>query len=155
MMTVLPLQVSHNAYRPDRRDKSLLWTPLIASEGREEEEPGEQEGVATSEESEDEVDQSISAWKYTIQQPKQEEEVAAEMRTLDSDLDRLHDPHLVKSYTRLETAPFLHFTQPGLLGGGATAAAGGGDKWHDWVSLQKDWMNKVEENPENYFDDFL
>ena len=155
------IQVSHNAYRPDKRDKSLLWTPLI-SDGREEEEPRDQD--ATSEESEEEVDHlkdSISTWRHSTVplQPRVEDE-AAEMRALDSDLDHLHDPHLVKSYTRLESAPFLHFKQPQpqpqqqqqqqQQGGVAPA-----DKWHEWVSLQKDWMNKVEENPDSYFDDYL
>ncbi len=160
--TLHPFQVSHNAYRPDRRDKSLLWTPLIASDGREEE-PVEQE--ETSEEEEEEVDhlkESITAWRHSTipLQPKVEDE-ATEMHTLDSDLDRLHDPHLVKSYTRLESAPFLHFKQPQQQqqqqqqGGGAGGGAGGGDKWHEWVSLQKDWMNKVDENPDSYFDDCL
>ena len=139
-------QVSHNVYRSDRRDRSLLWTPLNPSEGQEEEE--ELQDEATSEEEEEEVDLKDSA--PPIFQPRAEEEVT-EMRTLDSDLDRLHDPHLVKSYTRLESAPFLHFQQGGGAGGGAAT----GDKWHEWVSMQKDWMNKVEDNPDSYFDDYL
>ena len=145
-------QVSHNVYRAEKRGKPPLWTPLMSSEGREEEEVP-QELQETSEEEEEEVDHlkdSISVWRQSSVPHKVEEE-DAEMRTLDSDLDRLHDPHLVKSYTRLESAPFLHFNQPSQGGG----APEGGDKWHEWVSLQKDWMNKVEENPDNYFDDCL
>ena len=147
-------QVSHNVYRSEKRGKAPLWTPLISNEGREEEEPQELE--ETSEEEEEEMDHlkdSISIWRQSAMPLPHKVEEDAEMRTLDSDLDHLHDPHLVKSYTRLENAPFLHFKQPSQgagQGGGAP-----GDKWHEWVSLQKDWMNKVEENPDSYFDDCL
>ena len=35
------------------------------------------------------------------------------------------------------------------------AGGGEGDKWQDWFHVQRDWMNNVDENPENYFDDNL
>ncbi len=76
------------------------------------------------------------------------EEEIMEAQSLDTPRDRLHDPLLAKSYTRLESAPFFHFKQPG-------AGPGGKDKWHDWFEMQKDWMNNVEEDPVNYFDDNL
>lgn len=29
------------------------------------------------------------------------------------------------------------------------------DKWHDWIKMQNEWMDKVETDPDNYFDDYL
>lgn len=102
----------------------------------------------TPEESEDELD-GMHTLKdgYTLPHSRSEEEGAsAELPARDADLDRLHNPHLVKSYMRLESAPFVHFKQQ---------SSGGKDKWHEWFHMQKDWMNNVEENPENFFDDNL
>lgn len=136
------LQVSHNTYRPNRQDESFLWPALIGSGGRGEEEGRELD--VTPEESDDELKDTLTSGGW--QQSALQEESTAEMHALDSDLDRLHDPHLVKSYMRLENAPFLHFKQQG---------AGGKDKWHEWFSMQKDWMNNVQDNPDDYFDDNL
>ena len=62
---------------------------------------------------------------------------------LDDLTDRATNPALAKSFTRLEKAPLVHFKQ------------GTEDKWHDWFKMQKEWMNNVENDPENYFDDYL
>lgn len=144
--------MSHTVeYRPNRQDESILWPSHVGSEGKQEEEEEDGELDITPEESEDELDgvrdDVYGCRQSTLPHAKSEEE-AAEMHTLDSDLDRLHNPHLVQSYKRLESAPFLHFKQQG-------AGAGGKDKWHEWFVMQKDWMNNVEENPESYFDDNL
>lgn len=137
--------MSQPPYKPN---KSVPLPPLIGSTDGREEELGEMD--VTPEESEDDMDplkeSAIGGWRQsTLTHSKSEEEVA-EMHALDSDLDRLHDPHLVKSYMRLENSPFLHFKQQ---------PPGGKDKWHEWVMMQKDWMNNVEENPDDYFDDNL
>ncbi len=29
------------------------------------------------------------------------------------------------------------------------------DKWHDWIQMQNEWMDRVETDPDNYFDDYL
>lgn len=140
--------MSHNAYRPNRHDESFLWPALVGIGGRGEEEEEGKELDVTPEESDDELKEAMvsGGWRQgTLPHSKSEEESTAEMRTFDSDLDRLHDPHLVKSYMRLESAPFLHFKQ----------GAGGKDKWHEWLSMQKDWMNNVQDNPDDYFDDNL
>lgn len=58
----------------------------------------------------------------------------------DEDLETAESVNLVdESYERLTSA-----------GGG-----GEGDKWQEWFHMQRDWMNNVDENPENYFDDNL
>lgn len=57
--------------------------------------------------------------------------------------DKSNNPALAKSFARIERAPFVHFKQ------------GTEDKWHNWFKMQKEWMNNVENDPENYFDDYL
>jgi hypothetical protein len=141
-------------YRPNKQNESFLWPALSGSGGRGAEEEDGRELDVTPEESEDELKDTMTSTSWRQAHSKSEEESTAEMHTFDSDLDRLHDPHLVKSYMRLENAPFLHFKQQG-----ASAAGGGGgggkDKWHEWFSMQKDWMNNVQDNPDDYFDDNL
>ena len=143
------VQVSHNPLNR-RGESSFLWPALLSSDGREEEEALRDLDV-TPEESEDELGETMggggSSWRQsTFRKSELEDEATAETCLLDTDLDRLHNPHLAKSYMRLENAPFLHFKQQ---------KAGTKDKWHEWFHMQKDWMNNVEENPENYFDDNL
>lgn len=138
------------SWRPKRRDESLLWPPLIGGDGEE-----LRELDVTPEESDEELDplkDSMPTWRQSIHHSRSEEE-ALEMQTLTSDLERLDHPVLLKSYARLESAPFLHFSkqQHGQGGGGGASE----DKWHKWVNMQKDWMNNVEENPDDYFDDNL
>jgi len=29
------------------------------------------------------------------------------------------------------------------------------DKWHDWIQMHNEWMDNVETDPDNYFDDQL
>ncbi len=29
------------------------------------------------------------------------------------------------------------------------------DKWHNWIKMQNEWMDRVETDPDNYFDDYL
>ena len=49
-----------------------------------------------------------------------------------------------RSYTRLEeSAQYVGALQETK------------DKWHQWFQLQANWMKNVEEDPENYFDDYL
>ena len=77
--------------------------------------------------------------------------------------DGHENPLLAKSYAKLERALPLHghVTSPQSnlgpegVGGGASPLDLGRDKWHDWFKMQREWMNKVEEDPENYFDDYL
>lgn len=38
---------------------------------------------------------------------------------------------------------------------GPPVDVGSKDRWHDWFKMQSEWMEKVETDPENYFDDFL
>lgn len=112
----------------------------------------------TPEESDEELDplkDSMPTWRQSTHHSRSEEE-ALEMQTLTSDLERLHHPVLLKSYARLESAPFLHFSkQQHGQGGGGGGGGASEDKWHKWVNMQKDWMNNVEENPDDYFDDNL
>lgn len=75
---------------------------------------------------------------------------------------------MARSYAKLERA-VVHSTGasgPGTSLGAGPASLGraasptGGlelsrDKWHDWFKMQKEWLSKVEEDPENYFDDYL
>ena len=98
--------------------------------------------------SDDDIDHSavysgLSLRQSTLPHSKSEEE-SVDFQSLDS--TQQDNSLLMKSYMKLESAPFLHFQQQG---------AGGKDKWHEWFQMQKDWMNNVEEDPDNYFDDNL
>ncbi len=81
------------------------------------------------------------------------------------------NPVLARSYAKLERA-LAHGSgtsgfgaSPGAsvgptsLGGTAASPTGGvdlgKDKWHEWFRMQREWMKKVEEDPDNYFDDYL
>ena len=112
-----------NPYRgPKKQESSIVWPSLIDS-GDE----GIDGNESTPVESEDE--------QSTLPHSKSEEESAY----LDVDMDRLQNPLLAKSYTRLEGASYFQFKQKG----------------HEWFEMQKNWMTNVEEDPENYFDDNL
>ena len=52
------------------------------------------------------------------------------------------DPKVTRSYARLAQAPVVYFPQDR-------------DKWRDWFKMQRDWLDNVQKDPENYFDDFL
>ena len=58
------------------------------------------------------------------------------------------NPALAKSYARLESVPVLHVR---LTGTGMEVR----DEWHDWFKMQREWMDNVAHDPENYFDDYL
>ena len=163
--------MSHNAYRSSRRDESL-WAPLISTEGVDD--GNRIDGLdVTSEDSEDELESlkdssgSSAMWRR-LQSTRSEDESASDIiqeqqqqlkRRISSSSafsgggggggvkDRLQDPALAKSWIRLENAPYVHFKQQ--------QGPGGKDKWHEWFQMQKDWLNNVEQDPENYFDDKL
>ena len=54
------------------------------------------------------------------------------------------EPLVARSFERLRNASYKHFDP--------SAAE---DKWHGWFRMQQQWMEHVEEDSENYFDDFL
>ena len=63
--------------------------------------------------------------------------------TLNNDTS-LKDQIMAKSYTKLEESVQLKHTVQGAK-----------DKWHEWFDLQSSWMEKVQEDPDIYFDDNL
>ena len=61
-------------------------------------------------------------------------------------------PLVTKSYARLaQTAASTSGYGVGAAGLGTRV----GDKWHDWFKMQREWMDNVERDEENYFDDYL
>lgn len=161
LKTKTTVQVSH-IIRPNRHDESRLWPPHISMAGVE-----DGSGLdITPEDSEDELETlrescgSDLTWRR-LQSCRSEDDGAGVGDNTQQHLqpqssnasgggvrDRLHDPALAKSWIRLESAPCVHFKQQG-------GATGGKDKWHDWLQMQKDWLSKVEQDPDNYFDDNL
>ena len=73
----------------------------------------------------------------------------------DTPVTDVHEhPLVTKSYARLAQ------TAASTSGYGGVGAAGvgtgvGRDKWHDWFKMQQEWMDNVEQDTENYFDDYL
>ena len=86
----------------------------------------------------------ISLQQPSLQHSNSEEQVDAPMDTCPVDGGH-KSPLLARSYARLAQASSGHFPQ----------APGAKDRWHDWFKMQKEWLNNVEDDPENYFDDFL
>lgn len=88
----------------------------------------------------------ISLQQPSLQHSNSEEQVDAytPMDTCPGDGGH-KSPLLARSYARLAQASSVHSPQ----------APGAKDKWHDWFKMQKEWLNNVEDDPENYFDDFL
>ena len=66
-------------------------------------------------------------------------------------------PLVTKSYARLaQTAASTSGYGVGAAGvGTGVGVAGVRDKWHDWFKMQREWMDNVERDEENYFDDYL
>lgn len=62
-------------------------------------------------------------------------------------------PLVTKSYARL--AQTAASTSGYGVGGAGIGGGVGRDKWHDWFKMQREWMDNVEQDTENYFDDYL
>lgn len=56
--------------------------------------------------------------------------------------DGHENPLIARSYAKLQA-------QGGGLGVGTK------DKWHNWFKMQREWLDNVEQDTENYFDDYL
>ena len=88
----------------------------------------------------------LSLQQPSLQHSNSEEQVDLYTPMDGCPMDGEHkSPLLARSYARLAQAPSVHFPQ----------APGAKDKWHDWFKMQKEWLDNVEDDPENYFDDFL
>ena len=112
--------------------------------------------VDTEDENEVSLSFSVNRQRLSLQHPSlslqhsnSEEQIDAYTSPdTHSPVDGGHEnPKLAHSYARLAQAPVVYFPQ----GPGAKDR----DKWHDWFKMQRDWLDNVQNDPENYFDDFL
>ena len=75
---------------------------------------------------------------HAYQQNKSDDETDVPSESHVSEKDRT----LARSYAKLAKL-------------GPPVDTGAKDKWHDWFRMQSEWMDKVETDPDNYFDDGL
>lgn len=133
-------------WQPGKKDESLFWPPLISDrKDDEEDDPRDFDDIPESDDDLDPSGQQQWTRQSTLRHSEDEGTDSADLLQQGSSSGRLKDPVLAKSYIRLESAPFIHCKQQ---------SAGGKDKWHEWLAMQKEWLNNAEENPD-YFDDNL
>ena len=157
-------------YKPGRGGGDSLWPPLVTTTGADDEETRVDGYMDSSEDSEDDYDLQSelhsSSWKKVTSHS--EEEGSGHLDSLQPLLQRHESmattnavdskaPALAKSFQRLQSAQFVHFEPPQQQPHqqGSRGGAPSRDKWHEWFQMQKKWMDNVEEDPDNYFDDNL
>ena len=155
-------QVSHNVYKGSRHGGDSLWAPLVTTTSADDDE-NRMDGIDdTSEDSEDDQEplgeshRNDLTWErkhYSTSRSEDEQPHVPHQESTSMSVSEAKVPALAKSWQRLENAQFVHFKPPQQQQQGGGAA--GRDKWHEWFQMQKNWMDNVEEDPDNYFDDNL
>lgn len=156
--------MSHNVH-PGRHGRETLWPPMVTTTSADNE--TRVNGMFdSSDDSDNEFDpmndfDGTSTWnRKSFMSSRSEDDGGSHsegphpafQESTTTNAADAKAPALAKSWQRLESAQYLHFKPPQQQQAGAEPAQ---DKWHEWFQMQRDWMENVEEDPDNYFDDNL
>jgi len=152
-------------YKPGRHGGDSLWPPLVTTTSADDEDTRVDGSMDSSDDSEDDYELHSSSWKK-MTTSHSEEEGSSHLDSLQplllqqesvaaTNVAEAKAPALAKSFQRLQSAQFVHFEPPQQQQQGSGGGAPKKDKWHEWFQMQNKWMDNVEEDPDNYFDDNL